>query len=147
MCFPGTELTKPLPANSPEIWLLSTGYCKSQLTRRYSPLLLRILSSIPEVLLARTTEEGSRQLLSPAAIGGAGHEFELRGAYAGKATLQEVDDYVLRDELRRRYAVSASLGGCASRYRIMGYIIENKIQDESVEIFFSLATLQVCSAL
>lgn len=37
--------------------------------------------------------------------------------------------------------------GCASRHRIMGYIIENKIQDESVEILSSLATLQVCSAL
>jgi hypothetical protein len=62
---------------------------------------LRILSSIPEVLLARTTEEGSRQLLLSATIGGAGHEFELRGAYVDKATLQEVDDsdYVLRDEL------------------------------------------------
>jgi len=50
-----------------------------------------------EAALARTTEEGSRQLLW-AAIGGAGRGFVLRGGYVNKANLQEVSDYVLSDE-------------------------------------------------
>jgi retinol dehydrogenase 12 len=52
---------------------------------------------ILEALLARTTEEGSRQSVW-AAIGGTGREFELRGGYVSKADLQEVSDYVLSDE-------------------------------------------------
>ena len=83
-----------LPANSPVIvTAVNPGYCNS-LLGRYLPLPLRILNSILEVLLARTTGEGSRRLLW-AAIGGAGREFELRGAYVSKVTLQEVDDYAL----------------------------------------------------
>ena len=89
--------------------LLQVADGESQL-RQYLPLPLQILSSsIPEALLAHTTEEGSRQLLL-AAIGG--HEFELRGTYVGEATLREVPvgDYVLRDELQRRCTVKAGLG-------------------------------------
>ena len=52
---------------------------------------------IMEVTLARTTEEGSRQLVW-AAVGGAGREFELRGGYVNAASLQEVSDYALSDE-------------------------------------------------
>lgn len=59
-------------------------------------LILRILDSIMEFLLARTTEEGSRQLVW-AAVGGTGREFELRGGYVSKANLQEVSDYALSD--------------------------------------------------
>jgi retinol dehydrogenase-12 len=91
------ELKKRLPANSPVIVIaVNPGYCKSQL-RRHLSLPLRILDSIFEALMARTTEEGSRQLVW-AAIGGAGREFELRGAYVNKATIQEVSDYALSDE-------------------------------------------------
>lgn len=50
-----------------------------------------------EALLARTTEEGSRDLVW-AAIGGAGREFELRGGYVNNATIKEVSDYALSDE-------------------------------------------------
>lgn len=75
---------------------VNPGYCKSQLGRNLS-LPLRILDGIFEALVARTTEEGSRQLLW-AAIGGAGREFELRGAYVSKANIQEVSDYALSDE-------------------------------------------------
>jgi len=56
-----------------------------------------MLHKILEVLLARTTEEGSRQILW-AAIGGTGREAELRGGYVNKSNLQEVSDYVLSDE-------------------------------------------------
>ncbi|KAI0300567.1 hypothetical protein B0F90DRAFT_1629757 [Multifurca ochricompacta] len=91
------ELTKKLPANSPVIvTAVNPGYCKSQLGRNLS-FTMRIISVIFGALLARTTEQGSRQLVW-AAVGGAGREFELRGAYVSKADLQEVSDYVLSDE-------------------------------------------------
>jgi hypothetical protein len=51
------------------------------------PLIIRILDSIIEFLLFRTTEEGSRQLVW-AAVGGAGREFELRGGYVSNANLR-----------------------------------------------------------
>jgi retinol dehydrogenase 12 len=91
------ELTKKLPANSPVIvTAVNPGYCKSQLARYLSPV-QRILSKIVEALLARTAEEGSRQLVW-AAVGSAGREFELRGGYVSMANLQEVSDYALSDE-------------------------------------------------
>jgi retinol dehydrogenase 12 len=91
------ELTKRLPANSPVIvTAVNPGYCKSQLIRNQS-FFVRVVAAIVTALLARTTEEGSRQLVW-AAVGGVGREFELRGAYVSKANLQEVGDYVLSDE-------------------------------------------------
>ena len=91
------ELTKRLPANSPVIvTAVNPGYCKSQLGRNLSPILY-ILSKIGEAFLARTTEEGSRQVVW-AAVGGAGREFELRGGYVSMADLHEVSDYALSDE-------------------------------------------------
>ena len=91
------ELTKRLPANSPVIvTAVNPGYCKSQL-RRHLPFPLYIFDYIMEALLARTTEEGSRDLVW-AAIGGAGREFELRGGYVNCANIQEVSDYALSDE-------------------------------------------------
>ena len=91
------ELTKRLPANSPVIvTAVNPGFCKSELGRNLSPV-IRMLDNIMRALLARTTEEGSRQLIW-AAIGGAGREFELRGGYVNRANLQEVSDYALSDE-------------------------------------------------
>jgi retinol dehydrogenase 12 len=91
------ELTKKLPANSPVIvTAVNPGFCKSQLGRNLSPV-FRILDQIMQALLARTTEEGSRQLVW-GAVGGAGREFELRSGYVNKANLQEVSDYALSDE-------------------------------------------------
>jgi hypothetical protein len=91
------ELTKRLPANSPVIvTAVNPGYCKSQL-RRHLPFPLYIFDYVIEGLFARTTEEGSRDLVW-AAIGGAGREYELRGGYVSSANLQEVSDYALSDE-------------------------------------------------
>jgi len=56
-----------------------------------------MVDKITEGLLARTTEEGSRQLVW-AAVGGVGREFELRGGYVNMANLEEVSDYALSDE-------------------------------------------------
>jgi hypothetical protein len=75
---------------------VNPGYCKSQLRRNLS-FPLRFFDGIMEAVLARTTEEGSRNLVW-AAVGGAGREFELRGGYVSNANLQEVSDYALSDE-------------------------------------------------
>ena len=91
------ELTKRLPSNSPVIvTAVNPGFCKSRLGRNL-PSVYRVLGKVMEVLLARTTEEGSRQLVW-AAVGGAGREFDLRGGYVNKASLEEVSDYALSDE-------------------------------------------------
>ena len=91
------ELTKKLPANSPVIvTAVNPGFCKSQLGRDLSPV-YRFFGRIMHTLLARTTEQGSRQLVW-AAVGGAGREFELRGGYVNMANLQEVSDYALSEE-------------------------------------------------
>ena len=91
------ELTKRLPANSPVIvTAVNPGYCKSQL-RRHLPFPVNIFDRILEAFLARTTEEGSRDLVW-AAVSGAGREFELRGGYVSSANLKEVSDYALSDE-------------------------------------------------
>jgi|SRR6266404_1416717 len=88
------ELTKRLPANSPIIvTAVNPGLCKSQLLRHIAGL----ASTIMVALLARSSEQGSRQLVW-AAVGGAGREYELRGAYVNKADLQEVSDFVLSDD-------------------------------------------------
>ncbi|KAF8483532.1 hypothetical protein DFH94DRAFT_626525 [Russula ochroleuca] len=106
------ELTKRLPANSPVIvTAVNPGFCKSQLTRNM-PLFLRPIGRLMEILLARTAEEGSRNLVW-GAVGGAGREFELRGAYVSNANLDEVSDYALSDE---------------------GAVVQARIWDESVEI-------------
>ncbi len=122
------ELTKKLPANSPVIvTAVNPGYCKSQL-KRNMPLVFGIFDSIMEFLLARTTEEGSRQLVW-AAVGGAGREFELRGGYVSNADLEEVSDYALSDEgaaVQTRLWVRSSV--------TIGHVTDNIFQDESVEI-------------
>jgi len=112
------ELTKRLPTNSPVIvTAVNPGYCLSEL-RRNLPFMTRIFDQAMEALLARTSEEGSRQLVW-AAIGGVGREFELRGAYVNKADLQEVSDYVLSDE---------------------GDVVQTRFWDESVEILSRVET-------
>ncbi|KAI0001188.1 hypothetical protein BJV77DRAFT_1057951 [Russula vinacea] len=106
------ELTKRLPANSPVIvTAVNPGYCKSQL-RRDLPVYIRTFDRIMEIFLARTAEEGSRNLVW-AAVGGAGREFELRGAYVSYARLEEVSDYALSDE---------------------GAVVQTRLWDESVEV-------------
>ncbi len=64
---------------------------------RNLPFTTRLSMTIVAALLARTTEQGSRQLVW-AAVGGAGREFELRGGYVTTANLREVSDYVLSND-------------------------------------------------
>jgi len=78
------------------VTVVNPGYCKSELSRNLS-FPLRTIDAISKAILARTTEEGSRQIVW-AAVGGAGREFELRGGYVSMANLQKVSDYALSDE-------------------------------------------------
>lgn len=50
-----------------------------------------------EKILARSTEAGSRQLVW-AAVGGADHIDDLRGAYVSLAAVNEPSDYVISKE-------------------------------------------------
>jgi len=50
-----------------------------------------------ELCLARTTEQGARQLVW-AAIGGTGNEDELRGAFISSTEVTESSDYVISEE-------------------------------------------------
>jgi len=128
------ELTKRLPANSPVIVnAVNPGYCKSHLSRNFT-LLVRVLIKIVEPLLARTTEEGSRQLVW-AAIGGGGREFELRGGYVDKASLQEVSDYVLSDE------------GAAMQTRIWVRDTFCHTRARNLNVYFRMNRLKSCHAL
>jgi retinol dehydrogenase 12 len=92
------ESTKRLFASSLVIvTAINPGFCESQLARYTSPV-YHTLDKIMQTLLARTTEEGSRQIVW-VAVGGAGREFELRGGYVvNKADSEEVSDYALSDE-------------------------------------------------
>ena len=91
------ELTRKQPANSPIIvTAITLGFCKSQLAW-HVPFTTRLVMTIMTALLGRTAEESSRQLVW-AAIGGAGREFELRGAYVSMADIKEVSDFVLSDD-------------------------------------------------
>jgi retinol dehydrogenase-12 len=91
------ELTKRLPANSPIIVTsVNPGFCKTQLAR-HVPFATRLSLMIMAALLSRTAEQGSRNLVW-AAVGGAGREFELRGAFVNMADIKEVSDYVLSED-------------------------------------------------
>jgi len=53
-----------------------------------------------EILLARTTEQGSRQLIW-ACIGGKDNIDQLRGAYISSMRVQESSDFVVSEEGER----------------------------------------------
>ncbi|THH20352.1 hypothetical protein EW146_g961 [Bondarzewia mesenterica] len=111
------ELVARLPDNSPLIVTTpNPGYCISQLRRHFSPV-MALFDKMMEMVLARTTEEGARQLVW-AAIGGQGREDELRGAYVSSADVQEPSDYVLSEE---------------------GMAAQKRIFDESVEILSKIS--------
>ena len=75
------------------------GYCHSDLNREVA-FPFNHLDSLAKKLLAYTSEEGSRQLIW-AAIGGAGREKELQGAFITQSDITEPSDYVLGEEGKR----------------------------------------------
>ncbi|KXN83073.1 WW domain-containing oxidoreductase [Leucoagaricus sp. SymC.cos] len=78
---------------------VNPGFCHSEMRRNIRSLFVIIL----EKLLARSAEEGSRQLVW-AAVGvpSKGNEDELRGAYASLAHVEEPGDFVLGVEGKKR---------------------------------------------
>ncbi|KAG6913520.1 hypothetical protein DXG01_006207 [Tephrocybe rancida] len=75
---------------------VNPGFCYSELRREVTGL--RFVSMwLMEKAIARTTEQGSRQLLY-AALGGS--EDEMRGAYVSSAKVAEPSDFVIGEEGR-----------------------------------------------
>lgn len=92
--FFARELAASLPSDSPIIAnSVDPGYCISELRRSFSAPRMAF-DKLMELALARTTEQGSRQLVW-AAVGGQGREAELRGAYVSSADIKDPSDVVL----------------------------------------------------
>ncbi|KAF9552314.1 short-chain dehydrogenase [Agrocybe pediades] len=72
------------------------GYCYSSLRKDFSGLQAWI-DRLMEICLARTTEQGSRQLVW-AAVGGTGNEDELRGAFIASTEVTEPSDFVISEK-------------------------------------------------
>ncbi|GLB43401.1 putative protein CC1G_02706 Coprinopsis cinerea okayama7 130 [Lyophyllum shimeji] len=90
---------------------VNPGYCISELRRSLPPVYAAV-DRVMEKILARTTEEGGRQLVY-AAVGGAEDEDKLRGAYISTARVAEASDFAIGPE---------------------GKVVQNKLWDEMLEI-------------
>ena len=82
---------KPLIVNA-----VNPGFCHSALTRNATGLIAWFLW-LMEILLARTAEQGSRQLIW-ASISGKENIDQLRGAYISSMQIQEPSDFVVSEE-------------------------------------------------
>ncbi|EKM80573.1 hypothetical protein AGABI1DRAFT_70956 [Agaricus bisporus var. burnettii JB137-S8] len=78
---------------------VNPGFCRSELLRDAKGMVTKLMS----LLLARSAEEGSRQLIW-AAIGlpESGSLDEMRGAYINRASIEEPSDFVLGEEGKKR---------------------------------------------
>ena len=85
---------KPLIVNT-----VNPGFCHSELTRNVTGLQAWDMW-LRKTLLARTTEQGSRQLIW-ACIGGKDNIGQLRGAYISSMQVREPSDSVLSEEGKR----------------------------------------------
>jgi len=86
----------PVSPYTPIINSVNPGYCISELRRGISGVIAAMFW-LMEKALAHTSEEGSRQLVW-AAVGGAGSEDKLRGAYISASQVQEASDLVLGED-------------------------------------------------
>ena len=97
-------LTERLQSTAPlSAIAVNPGFCYSQLRRSFHEQtfsLTNIRVTILERLLARTPEQGSRQLVF-AAVGGRDDEENMKGAYINRGRAVEVSDFVLSDEGHR----------------------------------------------
>jgi len=78
---------------------VNPGFCYSSLRRNVTGITAWV-SWLMESILARTSEEGSRQLIW-ACIGGKDNVDELRGAYISALQVHEPSDYVINEEGQR----------------------------------------------
>ena len=85
---------KPLIVNA-----VNPGFCQSAFRRNWKGLSAWLVWPM-EVLLARTTEQGSRQLIW-ACIGGKDNVKELRGAYISSMQVRESSDFAVSEEGKR----------------------------------------------
>jgi len=76
------------------------GFCVSNLRSGWTGIGI-VINFVLELLFARTTEVGSRQLVWAALAGKKGHEEELRGAYVANTRIEEASDWVLSEEGKR----------------------------------------------
>ena len=95
---------------------VNPGFCHSELSRNTKGIKALILKLIKK-LLARTTEQGSRQLIW-ACIGGNDNIEELRGAYISSMHVQEPSDSVISEEGKRAQAKLWVNNNHLSFYRI-----------------------------
>ncbi|KAG6918164.1 hypothetical protein DXG01_016149 [Tephrocybe rancida] len=92
-------LNEHLGADSPVIVNgVNPGFCYSELRRDITGF-QSMIARLAERLIARTSEEGSRQLIY-AAVGGADDEDQLRGAYISCAQVSEASDFAIGAEGR-----------------------------------------------
>ncbi|KAG6872921.1 hypothetical protein C0995_005179 [Termitomyces sp. Mi166 len=75
---------------------VNPGFCLSDIRKELSGAMWAF-SWLMEKTIARTTEEGSRQLVY-AAVGGKGNEEQLRGAYISLARISEASDFAISPE-------------------------------------------------
>jgi retinol dehydrogenase 12 len=85
---------KPLIVNS-----VNPGFCYSSLRRNLSGK-MAWFNWLMEILFARTSEQGSRQLIW-ACVSGKDNIDELRGAYVSAMKIQEPSDFVVNEEGKR----------------------------------------------
>jgi len=85
---------KPLIVNA-----VNPGFCLSAFRRNWKGLKAWPVWAM-EVLLARTTEQGSRQLVW-ACIGGKDNVDQLRGAYISSMQVRETSDFAVSEEGKR----------------------------------------------
>ena len=82
---------KPVIVNT-----VNPGYCHSAL-RRNATGLISLPMRLWELIIARSTEKGSRQLIW-ACIGGKDNIDQLRGAYISSMVVRESSDFVVSEE-------------------------------------------------
>ena len=78
-------------------------------------MLARVISVIMKTCLARTSEQGSRQLVY-GAVGERDDEDHMKGAYVNRAAVVQPSDFVISEEgkaMRDNLWVSASMLRCS----------------------------------
>lgn len=130
------ELSKRL-AHTPLISVcVNPGYCVSAL-RRNLPAGSQRAARLMEIVVGRSTEEGSRMLVW-AAVGDHGHEDELRGAYVNLCKVDEPSEFAV-SKVGQEVQARVWVCGTILRLRILSLITRVNLQAESVEALSSVS--------
>ena len=101
--FFARALSERLRDKSLVVNAVNPGFCHSALRRNVKGLVTWPLW-LMELIMARTTEQGSRQLIW-ACIGGKDNVDQLRGAYISSMHVQEPSDFVVSEEGKRAQTI------------------------------------------